>query len=81
MKLIIEIYLDKVHRDTFTHRTDMHEAAKLVESAADRVRGLESDADDLLSGSWRIKDGNGATVGSVTVGESDDDEGTCPGGC
>lgn len=80
MKLIIEIDLDKVHRDSFTGRIDMHRAAKLVESAADRVRGLESETDDLLRCSYRLKDDNDRTVGSVTVTESDD-EGTCPGGC
>jgi hypothetical protein len=65
LKLIIEIDLNRVHHDTFTGELDKHAAAKLVETAAERVRDL--DLKDLLGCSYRIKDINDATVGSVTI--------------
>ena len=74
MKLLIEIDLDRVHRDSFTGELDKHEVAKLVESAADRVRGLNMGGDDdLLGCSYRLKNENGVTVGSVTIQGDDGD--------
>lgn len=67
MKLVIEVDLDKAHRDSLTGALDQHEAAKLVEAAAERVRGL--DMADLSGCSYRLKNEDGATVGSVTVRE------------
>jgi hypothetical protein len=68
LKLLIEIDLDRVHHDSFTGRLDKHEAAKLVESAAARVRGLDiGGGGELLGCSYRIKNEIGATVGSVTI--------------
>lgn len=70
MKLIIEIDLDRVHHDTLTGNVDMHQAARLVEFAAARVRRLETA--DLLGCSYRLRDDNDAPAGSVTVKEGDD---------
>ena len=71
MKLIIEIDLNKVHHDTSTGELDKHDAAELVETAAERVRHL--DLKDMLGCSYRIKNINDTTVGSVTIQGDDGD--------
>lgn len=71
MKLIIEIDLDRVRHDTFTGKVSMHDAADLVKEAAERVRFL--DTENVLTGSWRLKNIDDRTVGSVTVQGDDDD--------
>jgi hypothetical protein len=70
LKLIIEIDLDRVHHDTVTGNVDMHQAATLVESAAARVRRLETAG--LPGCSCRLRDDNDVPAGSVTVKEGDD---------
>ena len=71
MKLIIEIDLAGVSDSYYTGKPSMHEAADLVALAAERVRFL--DTSDVLAGSWRIKNENDRTVGSVTIqGDGDD---------
>ena len=71
MKLIIEIDLDKVSGSHYTGRPSMYEAADLVVLAAGRVRSLNTE--DVLTGSWRLKNGSDRTVGSVPIQGDDDD--------
>jgi hypothetical protein len=72
VKLIIEIDLDKVSDSYYTGRPSMYEAADLVALAAERVRSLNTE--DVLTGSWRLKNENDRTVGSITVQGDDDDD-------
>jgi hypothetical protein len=71
VKLIIEIDLDRIHHDTFTGDLDKHEAAEIVEAAAERVRKLDL-GEDMLGCSYRLKR-YGDTVGSITIQAGEDD--------